>query len=366
VPSTVVAASCDSAFQADVLVPGGSFAQALHLIGIPLVVASQFPLTYDGSIRLAEAFYHDVLWGKHPLPAIASVRAALHAEFGNTHDWASLVAYDALPTDLDDQLEEIQYYRARYAIDDTLHELDQHHGKAEDAAIDEATKRAEPALDSLPTSPKFAMEVGGLRGSYAKRVSEHLFNRKKYSEARQQLEIAQREYRDAANRFYSTGASYRASLNWLETQSMSLAWILGGKAEPGSWEIAMRSCKRDLADGDWRARAWAHGSMAELYLLQLFSADRRRASRIERAAKQHVAELLEYYPRASDFPVFSTRRQFNRYVEWWGSAEFVRQLGPGGDTRSPRWAEVSKLAAELVAILDSAIQDDDGAGDVQG
>ena len=41
-PSMVFTATCDSANQGNLLVPGGSFAQALHEAGVPLVVASQF------------------------------------------------------------------------------------------------------------------------------------------------------------------------------------------------------------------------------------------------------------------------------------------------------------------------------------
>ena len=144
---------------------------------------------------------------------------------------------------------------------------------------------------------------------------------------------------------------------------MSLDWTLGRIPEVGSWEISMRSCKQDLARGDRETKAWAHSSMAELYLLRLFTATEGEADDISRMARQHISELLDYYPRAADFPVFSTTRQLQRYVHWWGREEFVAHLGPTAEKRSENWGRVIDLANELLALLDQAIKDD---ADVQG
>ncbi|HEY3485673.1 MAG TPA: CHAT domain-containing protein, partial [Ilumatobacteraceae bacterium] len=48
-PSVVTLASCDSGAQGEVITPGGSVAHDLHASGIPLVVASQFPISEEAS-----------------------------------------------------------------------------------------------------------------------------------------------------------------------------------------------------------------------------------------------------------------------------------------------------------------------------
>ena len=53
-----------------VTIPGASFAHALHQSGIPRVVASQFPLSVEGSVPLANALYKGLLWGEHPLVSV--------------------------------------------------------------------------------------------------------------------------------------------------------------------------------------------------------------------------------------------------------------------------------------------------------
>ena len=111
-PSMVFAASCDSANQSGVLIPGGSFGHALHEAGVPLVVASQFPLTTEGSVTLTRTFYEDLAWGSEPLPTLARGRAVLHSEDAYAHDWASIVIYDGLPDDLAARSVGCRYARA--------------------------------------------------------------------------------------------------------------------------------------------------------------------------------------------------------------------------------------------------------------
>ncbi len=73
-PSVVTLATCDSAQQQQVYTPDGSVAHELHECGIPLVVASQFPLSIEGSIPFVETFYTDQLWGESPLLTMFRVR----------------------------------------------------------------------------------------------------------------------------------------------------------------------------------------------------------------------------------------------------------------------------------------------------
>ncbi len=67
-PSVVTIASCESANQGAVLGAGASVAHAVHEAGVPLVVGSQFPLSFAASVLMVECLY-ELLWGKDPHPA---------------------------------------------------------------------------------------------------------------------------------------------------------------------------------------------------------------------------------------------------------------------------------------------------------
>jgi hypothetical protein len=104
-PVLVSLATCDSANQAGVITPGGSIAHQLHQMGVPWVVASQFPLTVVGSVVLGEDLYDELLQGTDPRIALHRVRQHLATRFGDRHDWATLVAYASFPRDFDVQVD---------------------------------------------------------------------------------------------------------------------------------------------------------------------------------------------------------------------------------------------------------------------
>ena len=104
-PAFVSLATCDSANPSAIVNPGGSVAHQLHRMGVPWVVASQFPLTVLGSVLLAEDLYGELLQGTDPRIALHRVRQHLATRFGDRHDWATVVAYASFPTDFDVQVE---------------------------------------------------------------------------------------------------------------------------------------------------------------------------------------------------------------------------------------------------------------------
>ena len=113
-PAVVTVASCDSGNVGTVSIPGASFAHALHQAGIPLVVASQFPLSKEGSVPLAGDVVRGPALGRASAGPAAALRAELHARYTSTwHDWASLVVYEALPQALGDQLDALRYRQSQ-------------------------------------------------------------------------------------------------------------------------------------------------------------------------------------------------------------------------------------------------------------
>jgi hypothetical protein len=73
---------------------------------------------------------------------------------------------------------------------------------------------------------------------------------------------------------------------------------------------------------------------------------------------------------STDFHVFSTKRQFSRYVEWWATAKFAKdmRLDQAQDwaKRKEQWKAVAELAQELVGMLDTAPLGTDNDADDNG
>jgi len=85
----VVLAACDGANEGRIGAPVMSVAQAIHRLGIGAVIASRFPLSIHGSIRMTEALYRAILGERRPLDeAFVAAREALRDAEGD--EWSTL------------------------------------------------------------------------------------------------------------------------------------------------------------------------------------------------------------------------------------------------------------------------------------
>ncbi len=116
-PKVVTLAACDSGNQGALIVPGGSLAHTIHQSGVPLVVASQFPLTFSGSVLLTEVLYSGLLWGEDPFVLLHEVRRRLYIDRRDSLDWASLVAYSNWPASLEANHLTFQFNQAVRALE---------------------------------------------------------------------------------------------------------------------------------------------------------------------------------------------------------------------------------------------------------
>ncbi|MCP4657486.1 MAG: CHAT domain-containing protein, partial [bacterium] len=123
-PAVVSIAACDSGGVGSVIGAGASVAHAVHEAGVPLVVASQFPLSFAGSVIMVEGLYKRLLWGADPRRALNCLRRELRSRIADTHDWASLVAYAAFPPDLEAQVARERRERVKDSIGVALDRAD--------------------------------------------------------------------------------------------------------------------------------------------------------------------------------------------------------------------------------------------------
>ena len=417
-PTVVTLATCDSGNAGSVLIPGASMAHVLHRAGIPLVVASQFPLSMPGSELLVQQLVPGLLRGDHPLPLLHRIRSDLHGRMSiGTNDWASLVVYEALPPNLGVQLEKLRYMQGMRAVHLAFNQLDRDMRAARDRLPRDRQKAMEckvtDRVDELPIDGPYRLECLGLRAGSRKRLAELSFWAsaakvgeaettadpkqaerllKEYDERLRDcysyLEGARKDYKEASTGFLrnlGSGTRGAASMHWVLGQQLCLSAVLGVAVPDGTWETARLSAETYLEDTDLDARLWAHGTLAELWLLKLVDAQqlhlhktdpdkatkRRLAS--SREAKKHANELIKLAHTRSDEQVVATRKQFERYHCWWSIRDFEESADGWPGNRSSRmwWGQessgdlppdppvkpsdknlgVAKLALELDGIL---------------
>lgn len=391
-PAVVTVAACDSGHVGTVVYNNGaSLAHALHQAGIPFVVASQFPLSKAGSVHVADLLYGRMLWGEDPRITLQHLRSRLHALSAETHDWASLVTYAAIPDNLEFQLKDVQYVQAKNAIDTAMAQIDQtiddmerfgdpnnnHESEVEQdmqSLINQLyllVQRVDNAAQKMPTTGEYETEGAGMLASTAKRKAEAYwrvslnssnadwqedFSRRSLHNLQKALEYYDQAYRE--NMRESIGVvRKRRSLHWVMGQYLSLRAVMSEPLLRDHWGAAMISTQVDLEEARGEAMVWPHGTLAELYLILLAYDPEQTQVNPEQAREKcmdHIESLLSSTGYDS-FPIYSTRRQFKRYIHWWGHGKFEDLLEKDGRGRKRSWRDpggIVELAMQVVEKLE--------------
>jgi hypothetical protein len=330
-----------------------------------MVIASQFPLSFGGSVRMVEILYEGLLWGEDPRRLLIDLRRTLHTQFPDTHDWASVAAYSSLPPNFDHQLAAVQIQRARHSIDVALDLADEVVARVE-RTDRRSSKVAASKSGSTPTATssdeiKIAMQrVRESRGRLAR-----LLPRLPSQRARILALLASSDKREAAleyetlkrssstvppaaldasvwppleraRKLYDEAFGLDPAAHWAAVQYISLSIVMrhGGRPTPGAdatdrevgklWTLAEVQSLRDLSSVDYARHAWALGNLIELYLLAPAIDEVRQACRPptpqpdwQALATQYAKELAKM-TRPGAFEIFSTRRQIVRYLDLYG------------------------------------------------
>jgi len=353
-PAVVTLASCNSGNVGGVAGVGASIGHALHDAGIPLVIASQFPLSFGGSVMLVQELYQGLLWGDDPRKLLVGLRRRLHSRFKDTHDWASISAYASLPPNFDAQLADASIRLAMGSINAALRASDRvleafstrsTRGKAAGAtrtrealahALDKVGLAKSKLLDATRAHPQQKARILALLASTEKREAQMLFHGGTVASKERSLMIDRLE---RSRGYYWEAYLLKRSNAWELVQFLSLTLVLQylgrlptplGRPEqdPFSlWLTAEVQSLNDAETGESGDRAWAYGNLAELYLLAPFvvgvAAQRPGTNFADEAVE--AARKIVSLTGASSFHVFSTRRQILRYLEWLN--ELSAQLG---------------------------------------
>jgi hypothetical protein len=387
-PMVVTLASCDSAAQGSVATPGGSVAHDLHSSGIPLVVASQFPISEAASVPFTEGFYRGQLAGEHPLVSLSEVRRVLATQFGDEHAWASIVVYEALPDDFEVHLQQTRYWQSRRAHETALQRLERL-ATSDPSRADVLARSGNPfatdfvsptpdaheaamaqvaaAEAALPTTGPFAVECDGLRAAGAKRAAEVAFwlaeapdvtgdRRQELLElCVVQLEQALDHYLRAVRCLLasSDGTPQRkVTTHWIVGQTALVQAILGHEVDPDLGGIARWTARLDLDHPDPDVRAWATVSHIELALLEL--ALHGPSDEVAERALRCGHELVRAVGDDAEH-LMTTHRQLRRYVDWWGGDRFVAALPELGIERTVPWNGEHGVVETAAAVADVLI-----------
>lgn len=360
------AAEAESAAQA--IGAGASIAHALHECGIPLVVASQFPLSFPGSVVMAEVLYGGLLSGADPRLLLIDVRRQLKVRVPASHDWASVVAYAAFPPDLDQQLAEVCVARASRSIEAALNHADratltmstllsssagsakiktgdggvqdlQEMVKAPRAKLRAAMERMESVL-RLSLANKSV--IHGLLASAYKRKSEMFWraagaDQDYQNESLTALEQSRSEYRKAFE-------ADRAEI-WASIQALVLTAALDGASglNPDEMNLGRLLSIADSHAEERTRRAWARGNLLELQLLKIIAND---AVGDLPHTWQETADELVRAVGAEAAEIHSTRRQLSRWVEFFPAvrAETARRRQ---QALEPQWEQAASTARQM-------------------
>jgi hypothetical protein len=126
-PQVVTLASCDSGNVGGVVIPGASVAHDIHDGGVPLVVASQFPLSYQGSVVFVKRLFERLFAGDDPRCALSEMRRSVFAAATRevcAVDWGAVVQYGALPHDLASHVYQARFRALRQRIDAAVSSAD--------------------------------------------------------------------------------------------------------------------------------------------------------------------------------------------------------------------------------------------------
>jgi hypothetical protein len=379
-PAAVTIASCESGNVGSVVGAGASIAHALHEAGIPLVVAAQFPLSFEASLVMAEVLYEGFLWAQDPRLLLRDLRTQLRSRVKDTHDWASLVAYAAFPDNLQAQFARIRLEQSRRSIWAALRfivrvlrrlktkrsstegpsptpsvpigELRAAIGRARTKISDAANRLRELLRDTPRSEGPNRAGIYGLLASTAKYDAEILYrlsldeNKEYYREApmkkaRTVTDLLDRSVRELKESLYDYSNAFRADrdANWALVQELCLSAALNGPVAITfeAWTTAKVLSEADLTLPPPR-NVWAHANLVELYLLsqlKTLPADVTpktnapadgfpwpNAAQATEKAIEHAEKLVAISERGSE-EVESLRRNISRYIEWFSDISAV-------------------------------------------
>ena len=349
-PVIVTLAACNAGNPGEVTSPGASIAHALHAEGVPLVVASQFPLSFAGSVIMTRVLYRGFLTGEDPRQLLVYLRRELLTQCPEAHDWASIVAYASFPQKFDELLANMQLWQTFRRFEAAINHIDRPQAPDEKIwdnemkRVEEARRRFDLLLDKAKESangkkPEHQDEskVSGIVASAEKRIAELrwrmavAWNRenperppdKDPEELDLKDEIDVRDGLLNSRKFYEETFKRNRSQVWALVQVLALtAVVRKWNPEPehersvARWELARRFSEEELGLGNPERLSWANANLMELYILASVFPETEIAAEEAQSKAIKYAMAFRSVTELKSVNLHSTRRQMLRYINF--------------------------------------------------
>jgi hypothetical protein len=333
-PSVVTLAACDAGQVGSVVGAGASIAHALHEDGVPLVVASQFPLSFAGSVIMARELYEGFLLGRDPRSMLVNLRRQMRTQAPPGHDWASIVTYASLPPSLPRQLRQFQIRQAHRRLEAGFHHADRmlfqedppsrisNRPPTDEELLQQRARieRDSTSLENLLSEEEADSTHLGLLASAEKRRAQLLWRMKSAAE------ISSWRYRDEArdslvkSMWYYRRAFEKDRQPWALVQAVALSAVLADdtkveRISRDEWDLARILSQEELKSPDRQRLAWANANLVELYLLAQWAKGLGPKATARARARRYVNDFIQVTGE-DQIEVYSTRRQLLRYPEF--------------------------------------------------
>lgn len=304
-PEVVTLATCNSGSGQPVPLSakGESIAHALHEAGIPLVIASQFPLTFDGSVAMVDSLYSRLLMACDPRIAMIEARKDIARRVPSSHDWASLTCYLSLHPEFDKRNAAAELSRLNAAlIPGNLDAMD----AAEKLPAD-ADRRYQEAIDTLhryrPIRSLDAKDEAHrltMQGGVHRRYGVYLWRQSgdwqpDAAATAQQLVLRDRAVAQLrqSRELYVRAYQLRPSRYWALTEALRISLVIEpGYASPAlplpygdCWELLCQTARIDL-QSPRAQRPWALVDAIEVELLRRAAGKSDTSIDVERLARE--------------------------------------------------------------------------------
>lgn len=383
-PNIVTLASCYSGNAGGITSIGASVAHALHQSGIPIVISSQFPLSFSGSITMVEVLYRGLLWGIDPRVLLGDLRRRLHSQFPNNHDWASISAYAALPTPFQGEMKKFQLMQAKECAEAAFGAVDRMTATRFYGDYFGSTIQNDPNFYQLWTEPESdaAREMDARIANKIELAKSKLIElqdsddiekpklfgqlasiEKRLAEIHQEDTIKTVNLLRQSRKYYWDAYQENRSNSWGLVQYLSISVVLSrlkaleskptkaSDIEQRLWTLAVAISEQDMNSPDIDISGWAIANLIELHLLALVVGGMTEHYSIDEHTEValHLADKLVQKRGEGAFEVYSTRRQMARYAVWFDKIAVFKDPG----------RQRERLSEDLVDALHSTWKEGD-------
>jgi hypothetical protein len=253
------------------------------------------------------------------------------------------VAYSTITKEFDEQVFNFFENLTRKTIDVSLGKADflievkdSDTTRQVESSLEECKEKLQVWENRLPSGESLEERARrancfGIYGSTYKRIGLLCCKIGDEGKSQKNLKEALKYYRKAKDE----GVADECVSLWVSTQVLCLKAVLGYPSDPENYKIAIRQAEWNILKSQKLTRGWAFADMAELEMLANYHFPERFSEDAEQRVKQCCQKILKLLDE-DNFAIESTKRQFKRYIEYWGD-------------KVDKWKAIAEVAVDALS-----------------